>query len=622
MVGVGISWCAQVQLSKAGGFPECDGSVVTPFQTSLYAFAARGSKIPQIARGTAASRRGPVPIQLAAMAVAWVLSAAPTFAQPITSRSDPARALPPEPGGRSAPLKLPVPSASGPGTDVAARFVLRQVEFNGATALSALVLEPTWIGFRDKPVSLADLRAIRDRVEALYAAKGYPFVAVVTRPQPVRDGVVHFTVVEGRISDLTVLSADPAARRQATAALATIVDVAPLPLARVDEAYQLAREVPGLAIAGALRRGSRPGGMDLLVDARRQAWRTYLNINNLYAGPVGRWGVLLGADYNGTSRFGDQTSAQIFAAPGGEQKSARLVYLRRLDPQGLALSVGLLVSHADPQGVYAPLELATRAADLRLEISQPFVRRAAYGLTGFVALEGSDQQTRVFRTIALTQDKSRVASLGLRGAWTSSAGRISAALELRQGVQAAGSSRASDPGLSRVEADPKATVGRLTLEGETATRGGWSLGGRVEAQAATASLLASEEYGVGALSIGRGFDPGAALGDQAVAASVELRAPSIRLRPGLMGQPFVFADAARLWNYEPGSVNGRTLGAFGAGLRLSLTNGARLDLTYAQAANAPLGQGEKKPPGRLQVNFTTSLDQILTVVRQDLGARL
>ena len=79
---------------------------------------------------------------------------------------------------------------------------------------------------------------------------------------------------------------------------------APLSLVDVESAYQQAKDVPGLAVSGTLRRGSQPGGMDLVVDAQRNEWRTYANVNDLYADPVGPWGALFGVDH-----FGSQTAA-------------------------------------------------------------------------------------------------------------------------------------------------------------------------------------------------------------------------------------------------------------------------------------------------------------------------
>ena len=95
-------------------------------------------------------------------------------------------------------------------------------------------------------MTLADLRAIGHRAEAIYAQAGYPFVAIVLRVQEVKDGIVNYDVVEGRISDLTVLGSNVAARRQATAALQPLVNRTPLSLGDVETAYQLAKQIPGI----------------------------------------------------------------------------------------------------------------------------------------------------------------------------------------------------------------------------------------------------------------------------------------------------------------------------------------------------------------------------------------
>jgi hypothetical protein len=177
---------------------------------------------------------------------------------------------------------LRVRRRAGATAERAETLVFRGATLRGATLLDARDLERVWGPYRGRTVTLSDLRTLATAFEAAYADAGHPFVAVVVPPQDVQAGQVEFEVVEGRISDLTILGRDPVARRQAQAAFGPLVDRRPLPLADVEAAYERAQDVPGLTVAGSLRRGGVPGGMDLVVQARRRTWRTYANLNNLY----------------------------------------------------------------------------------------------------------------------------------------------------------------------------------------------------------------------------------------------------------------------------------------------------------------------------------------------------
>ena len=548
--------------------------------------------------------------------VAFLVQGGPAFAQTAPlSNNDPARALPQgKPGEPAFDLGKPLSADQAAGAQ-GLRFVLTRVDFLGEKARAGVDLNTTWAPYRGKTVRLPDLRAIAARAEAAYAKAGYPFVAVVVPAQSVEGGVVKLRVVEGRITDLSVITASPAARRQATAAMAPLVNRQPLTLADVEAAYESAREVPGLALSGALRRGSQPGGMDLVIDARRSAWRSYANVNNFYAPALGRWAILGGLDYNGESRFGDQTSLQLFSTEGGEQKTVRLSHVRRLNASGTSVGAAVLYSTADPQGVFTPLDLATEAVNARFEVAQPILRRSTRSLTLTAALELSDQETRVFRTVSLTQDTLRIASLAARASLRRPLGELTAVAELRQGLDFGGSSSKGDAGLSRPDADPQATVVRFSAEGHSRFFGPISLVARLEGQYADRSLVASEEFAWGELTLGRGYEPGSALGDQAIGGSLELRSSGWRIPYGFRAQPFAFYDVARLWNVDPYGVADRTLSSFGGGVRFDLPSKARLDVTYAAPQTAALGLGDKRPASTILVNLTMSLDPAIGAAR-------
>lgn len=529
------------------------------------------------------------------------------FAQapPSYSSVDPAQALP-DTRTPGAPLQTPGRPASGDAaTAEGARFVLKAVTFKGATALSAAALERVWTPYRDRSVNLDDLRRIASDTEAAYEAAGYPFVAVVVPPQQVADGQVELQVVEARISDLTVLGLDPVARRQVTAAFEPLIGRAPLPAGAVQTAYNNAQAVPGLSVAGALRAGSQPGGMDLVVQARRRTWRGYINVNNYYSDPAGPWGVLAGADYYGASLYGDRTTLQLYSAlDKDEQRVVRLSHYRGLRGDGTSISADILVARARPGGFLTPLEIATDVTSGHIEVGRPMWVRNGFALQGTLSIEATDQKTRVFSNIDLTHDRLRIAVARLSGSWTRRGLNGVFAAEARQGLSIGGASDKGDVGLSRADADPRATVFRASTQVEARLplkMTGWL---SLQGQAANRSLAAPEEFSVGALTIGRGYDPGASFGDSAFGYSAELRTRAFPVRPGVTVQPFAFADGVKVWNKEAGAPNGRWVSSSGAGFRVAFLGRAQLDLTYAVPASAPLGLGEPKPQPKLLANLT------------------
>jgi hemolysin activation/secretion protein len=536
---------------------------------------------------------------------------------PLSSNDPSQLAVKPPAPPPSPPLNFPAPPRGAQSEDTTTRFVLEAVSFDGATEVPPARLAAAWAPFRGRPVSLADLRAIGRNAEGVYARSGYPFVAILLQVQEVKDGVVHFSVVEGKITNLTVLGLDPTARRQATTMLAPLVNRSPLALADVEGAYELARQIPGLSISGTLRRGDQPGGMDLVVNAKRQeAVRVYVNINDLYANAVGPWGMLVGADYYGASRYGDDLSAQVYTSfPFGRQLLVRGSYAVGLNRWGTKATLSGLWGMANPQDAAAPLELATDIATVRAEVSQPLIERHDLTLVGDLGLEVSDQRTKVFKTAPLSFDKLRIFDASLLAEQSGIFGRWSGSLELRQGLDFAGASHPGDPDLSRAAGDPQATVFKASLEAESPTVAFVSLAARGDVQLAGQPLTAPDQYAFGNLTIGRGYEPGSALGDSAIAGSVEVRIGPVHLWKFLEVQPYGFLDAGRLYARRTPT---QTLTSFGGGVRIQIPGKVQLDLVYAAPQNPAIGTPH--PASEVLLNVTVSVNDVFAAIHRRISA--
>jgi hemolysin activation/secretion protein len=541
-------------------------------------------------------------------------------ARPLSS-SDPAQVVAPPPADTPPSEPIEVPKAQPQASeDHTPRFVLVDVVFEGAKAVPASVLAHAWDGMKGKSVSINDLTQIGLRAEAIYADRGFPFVAVVVTPQQVNDGRVHFRVVEGRISDLKVLGGDAIARRQAAAQFGPLINRQPLSTAALEGAYVRAKAVPGLAIAGSLRKGQVTGGMDLVLQARRRDWSTYANINNLYPDTVGPWGVLVGAVHAGGSRYGDETAVQAYrSVGGGAQTVVRASHDRTIDAGGTKVSLMALGGWANPAGEVAQLNLATKVYAGRVAVSRPLISRLGGTLQATAALDINNQTTKVFSTVGLTDDRLRIFSYALAGELNSQAGgRLGLQVEVRKGLDILGATGPADALNSRLGANPQAIVARLSAEAETPTFKRLKLVGRLEGQFANSPLTAPEQFQIGDLTLGRGYQPGAAVGDEIIGGSTELRAGPYRALRNITLQPYLFADAVRAWVLTPGAPATRALSSYGGGVRIEVRGRMSVDLAYAKATTPPLGLGEPTPSGRVLCNITVGLNDAFSAIHRRL----
>lgn len=484
------------------------------------------------------------------------------------------------------------------------RFVLRGVKLQRGKIRPPGRIDRLWRPLIGRTTSLPDLRRLAAEIEGAYSKAGYPFIAAVIPPQTVDGGMVTIRIVEGRVSELTVLGRDVTARRQASAVFNSLVDREPLSVATVEESYEAAKAVPGLAVSGSIRKGTKPGGIELVVQAQRVGSDVYANVNNFYPKAVGPWGVLVGGDYNGGSDFGDRVSVQAYSAANYDaQHLLRLSYSRGVTPWGTTVAAAYVIARAHPMGSFSALNLATRVDSGSLEIDQPLIHRATFSATAAARLESTDQTSAVFTNVGLSTDRLRIASLRLDGAyrWFGIEGGFG--LEGRKGLAFAGASRPSSTMLSRPEADPQAFEVKANFSAARALPFGLSIRWRVEGQWSDASLPAPEEYTVGALTIGRGYEAGAFYGDEAVASALELHGPSWRVLGPISVEPYAFNDTVGVWNREAGAPNDRWIVSAGAGLKFTLLRGVQLNAVYA----APIDTGHGAPPPHVLVNLTAAV---------------
>ena len=135
----------------------------------------------------------------------------------------------------------------------------------------------------------------------------------------------------------------------------------------------------------------------------------------------------------------------------------------------------------------------------------------------------------------------------------------------------------------------------------------WTLAGDVQVQVSNSPLPAFEEFAAGSFSIGRGYDPGAVLGDSGIAGAFELRYGSLAPKgpEAFTYQPYVFTDVALAWNEDPSRrpLNPDRLWSAGAGVRAALGSKLQGDLMVA----VPLERPDLAPSrGDVRVMFSVT----------------
>jgi hemolysin activation/secretion protein len=180
--------------------------------------------------------------------------------------------------------------------------------------------------------------------------------------------------------------------------------------------------------------------------------------------------------------------------------------------------------------------------------------------------------------------------------------RLRYGAELRQGLDIFAASPDCRPnplacltggmiGPSRIEADPTPLLLRLNTGIEYRPVPTVALVLDTQAQITGDALPAFEELAAGSFSIGRGYDPGAVLGDSGILNAFELRLGSLspESEAAVAWQPYLFSDIAFVWNEDPSraGTNPDRLWSAGGGVRIAWGRGLQSDFVVAVPLETP-----------------------------------
>jgi hemolysin activation/secretion protein len=499
----------------------------------------------------------------------------------------------------------------------AIRFTVKGATFDGLARVPGLSLERAYGDYVGRELPVAVLCDIRAEANAILRRQGY--LATVEIPeQSLADGIPDFKVVFGRLTSVRVRGEPGPSERLIAAYLEKLTAAEVFNTNQAERYLLLADDLPGLDVRLSLRpaAGGAPGDLVGEVAVVRQRGVIDLNVQNLGSqatGPLG--GVLRGEIYDLTG-LGDRTSLAVFTTLDfAEQQTVQVGHDFRVGSEGLRFGGQLTWSHTEPSTGLAGFNVTSETIFAGIFASYPVLRTRRHSLNLDAGFDLVDQDVAI-NAVPLSRDRVRIAYARFAGDWIDepSVRRVGGyspfeaklhlryAAELRQGLDVFAASPDCRPNAlacllggavapSRIEADPTPLVLRVNTGIEYRPAPLWTLALNTQAQITGDALPAFEELAAGSFSIGRGYDPGAVLGDSGILNAFELRYGSISPEGGddLALQPFVFTDLAFVWNHDPSrrGTNPDKLWSAGGGLRLAWGRGLQSDLVIAVPLESP-----------------------------------
>lgn len=494
-------------------------------------------------------------------------------------------------------------------------LVLRDLRFEGGDGLPLDRLAPVYAPSLGRKVSLADLEWLRHAMTRVLVDAGYLNSGVVLAPeQVVRDGVVVFRVIAGRLSEVRVsgngrLYAGYISRR--------LNPYPERPFNRNDlqQRFQLLLDDPLIDKMDArLMPGTGPGTAVLEVAVTpAESYDVYLRTDNYRPPSTGAERAYLGGELRNLTGFGDALRFHLgrgFEGQGSEGSVEWSVPVNARDTRAFArwdrTDAALI------EASVRSLDIESETTRVELGISHPLIRSPERSLVlGLLGSRSENTTTLLGRPFSFSPGavagESRVSAVRLFQEYTERRGRDAFALRsvFSLGVDAFD---ATIHDTERPDSDFFAWLGqgeyvrRLSDTGtQLLLRGGMQLAGD--------SLLPLERFAIGGVTSVRGYRENELVGDSGLAASAELRHPLWRgrlLAKQSLLQGSLYADYGTVWDHGRRDER-QDIYAIGIGAILTLAERLRAELYLAHALTEPVAH----PDHDLQddgVHFSIQID--------------
>ena len=457
---------------------------------------------------------------------------------------------------------------------------------------------------------------VRDAANAALRRDGW--IATVQIPQQELTGTLRLDVVSARISELRITGDPGPYRDQIARQLAPLQELNPLNERDAESILLRANDIPGLSMRLTLAPGSgEPGDVIGNLAVVYTPYAVFLNARNYNSKRIGRETLFGRAEFYGLTGLADQTF--IGAQTTLDFQEQQIVQAGHEFGVGRDnIRIGGTLTYAWSKPDIENLDLSTKTLIANLETRYPILRTVNTFADLAIGFDYVDQKSEV-AGFPLSKDALR--TLYVRGQLVGQKRRMDGAtlvsfdtfLEARRGLDIFGATEFGAFGLAQTDGisasrpfgDSQALVVRGGADVSASLGSFFGVRARGEGQWTNEPLLNYDEFSIGNLTIGRGYDPGANSGDRAIGGSFEISA-SPPVMPSLRPQVFGFYDIVKIENLDFGTPDPtRTLESVGGGLRFVLGDGLRAEFTYAKPLDKALFNDAEKPPERLLFSITT-----------------
>ena len=512
-------------------------------------------------------------------------SALPAAAQAITGPADAARVQERlnqpsirEEGANLVEVEGPSITNAPAGADKIS-LTLSDIALDGLTTYQTSEVSPLYADKIGQKITVADVYQIAADLTRKYRNDGFILTQVVVPPQTIEGGHVRLQVVEGFISDIVVDGVDSESERKLITAYASQMKGEPLNTRKLEQATLLINDLPGVSARSIISPAANtPGGAIMRVLVERKSYDGQVSLDNYGSRYLGPLQAQLSAGANSLLGLNERISADAIFAPspdfGKELVFGDVAYLQPFGRFGTSVEVKAGVASSDPGYTLAQFDVEGRSVTYSIKLNQPVIRSRATNWSVYSLLDSRDNTT--WSNVDNTRhDHIRALRLGTEFSTLDrflGGGYNRLNVEFAHGFDMLGASSKGDANLSRADGNPQ--FSKIEAEAQRLQRLGRNVNllAGIKGQLAGGAMLSSEEFGIGGPAYGRGYDPSEIVGDDGVAAKLEVQWTNpVEVSWLKSWQVYSFLDGGYVWNDDASTEAEREMAVLSTGLGLRTT---------------------------------------------------
>ncbi|MGC3989368.1 MAG: ShlB/FhaC/HecB family hemolysin secretion/activation protein [Chthoniobacteraceae bacterium] len=516
------------------------------------------------------------------------------------------------------PTPAPSPAPQASPTPSIGQIYVREYRVQGAHHLDSLTVGQAVYPYLGPGRTVQDIEQAGQALEKAYHDKGYQTVSVQVPQQNARSGVIVLQVIENKVGRLRVRGARYYLPSQIKAAVPGLAEGTVLNFNEVTKEIIALNQLPGRRVTPALKPGEIPGTVDIDLNVEdKLPLHGSLSLDNRYSAYTPELRLNASLSYDNLWQLGHSAGVSFQTSPQdvSQVQNWSAYYIARFaNPDWPSLMIQAAkqnssVSTLGDVDVVGRNESIGMRALINLPGAPGFFQSLNLGLD----YQHTYQRTTIPGATAITIEEVPLNFIpfviSYSGTWVQPGAITEFNADLNFSVRGFGDTDARFEN-SRYKATGSYIYLRADLAHTHDLPGGFQIYGKVQGQIADQPLVSTEQYAVGGMSTVRGYTEAVQVGDNGVAAQLELRSPSLL---GLIKDKkdewrvFAFADAGyvTLNDALPEQQSNFKLASYGFGTRLTLFDhiNGEVDAAVPLTTQAPTNAHDVRVNFRIEAEF-------------------